>query len=767
MALAPTTRLGTYEILGPLGAGGMGEVYRARDLRLGREIAIKVLPSDVDSSPARLARLEREARIAAGLNHPNIVTLFSLEDENGVRFLTMELVEGEPLSSLIPSGGLPFTRLLEIAIPLTDALVVAHERRVTHRDLKPGNVMVTHDGRVKVLDFGLAKMTRAEAGDGSPPSDRTRTATLDVPLTARGHVPGTVPYMAPEQIRGEEIDSKSDVFALGVILYELAAGRRPFLGSTSLEIASSILRDDPEPLTRTRRDLPVDYERIVSQCLKKDPRERALSARDVSKRLRQLSSDLARGNTRKETTGKVASIAVLPFVNRSASADDEYFSDGLADELLNVLSKIKSLHVPARSSSFHYKGKDVPLAEIGRTLHVATVLEGSVRKVENRVRITVQLVKVPEGHHLWSEVYDRTLDDIFAVQDDIAQSVVKELRTALLGEREAGGRAKADVSRAAKGRSTDPEAHRLYLLGRYFLDRYTREDTTKAIEHLKQALERSPDFALAWVELSRAYALEGMYGWGPMQERFEQSRKAVERSLELERDLPEGHAQMGWILTVRDWDWKGAETSFARAIELAPGNAQALRWMAGLVGNLGRLDEAIDLFHRSLERDPVSASTYNNLGLALFAADRWPDAEQAYRRALELAPQRAVSHNNLALTLLALGRGEEALVEAMKEPADWGRRFALALVHHGLGHAAESDAALRELIDHNADDSAKQIAEVYAVRGEIEAAFEWLDRAFANRDGPLVEAKVSPYFRPLHGDPRWSAFLAGMGLQDR
>ncbi len=765
MPLSPKSRLGTYEILGPLGAGGMGEVYRARDTRLGRDIAIKVLPAEVASSPDRLARFEREARTVAAVNHPNIVTLFTVEDADGIRFLTMELVEGQALSTLVPPGGLPLPRILELAIPLTDALVAAHEKGVIHRDLKPGNVMVTREGRVKVLDFGLAKMMGADA----PAQEATIAATAGEPLSGEGRVVGTVPYMAPEQLRGEKVDSRSDLFSLGVILYELATGRRPFVGDSSVEVSSSILRDTPEPLSRVRADLPGDLERIVSRCLEKNPRERAQSALDVNNELRRLRKVVERGEPEKPASGKVASIAVLPFVNRSASAEDEYFSDGLADELLNVLSKIKGLRVTARSSAFTFKGKQVTAAEIGSALNVATLLEGSVRKAGNRIRVSVQLVNVADSSHLWSETYDRTLEDIFAVQDEIAQSVLKELRTTLLGEEpgsDASGAAKAEVAQAAKGRATDPEAHRLLLLARHLMDRGTREDMAKAIGYLKEALGRDSEYALAWAELSQAYRIEADRTWAPVAEGYGRAREAVERALALDPDLPEGHTLLGWIRMNYDWDFRGAEVSVGRALELSPGNSSALNLSGVLVQTLGRLDEAIGFYHRALEQDPLSSSSHQNLAAALEAMDRFADSEAEHRKALELAPQRSGTRALLSLTLLVLDRGEEALAEASREPEESFRLWALAIVHHGLGHRAESDAALNALIEKYSEDSAFQIADVYTVRGEVDRAFEWFERAYAQRDPGLNVMKTSPRLRSLHGDPRWAEFLKKMGLDD-
>ncbi len=463
------------------------------------------------------------------------------------------------------------------------------------------------------------------------------------------------------------------------------------------------------------------------------------------------------------------SIAVLPFVNRSQDQADEYFSDGLADELLNVLAKIRGLRVAARSSAYTFKGKGATVAEVGDALNVATVLEGSVRKAGNRMRISVQLVKVADGYHLWSETYDRTLEDIFAVQDDIAQAVVKELRTTLLGEvadAKAGYEVTAAVAAAAKGRSTDPEAHRLFLQARHFIDRNTRDDTKKGIGYLKEALALDPKFALAWADLGRACANEANWGWASAADGFMRSREAITRALALEPDLAEAHAGMGWIQMAHDFDWRGAETSFRRALELAPGNALVLHQSAWLVGNLGRFDEGIALARRAVEQDPLSAPAYFSLGLILWTAMRRAEAVTALGKALELAPRYAAAHAWLSIVLLQQGAHEEALAEALQEPEEWGRLFALAVIHHAAGRQPESDQALHELAEKWGDMGAYQVAQAHAWRCEAGLAFEWLERAYTQRDPGIFWTKVDPLLHSLHVDPRWAAFLRKMGLAD-
>jgi serine/threonine protein kinase/tetratricopeptide (TPR) repeat protein len=758
MSIAAHTRLGTYEVVGPLGSGGMGEVYRAKDLRLGREIAIKVLPSEVVATPDRLARFEREARTVAGLNHPNIVTLHSVEEEGGIRFLTMELVDGQTLSGVVVPGGLPLERVLELAIPLTDALASAHERGVIHRDLKPGNVMVTRDGRVKVLDFGLAKLTGAGAD---------QEATVDV--TRAGQVAGTIPYMAPEQLRAETVDARADLFALGIILYELSTGRRPFTGKTSADVGSAILRDPPEPLGRVRADLPAELERIVHGCLEKDPRERSQTALGLHHDLRRLKSLVERGERLERTRtapDQAASIAVLPFVNRSANAEDEYFSDGLADELIAVLAKIKGLRVSARSSAFRFKGREAPIEEIGQSLNVATVLDGSVRRAGGRVRISVQLVQVDGGDHLWSDTYDRVLDDIFSVQDDIAHSVVKELRARLLGEdagSNASGEARAEVAHAAKGRTANAEAHRLYLQARHFIERRTVDDTRKGIDYLNDALKLDPEFALAWAELCRAWVAGSNLAMLPTAEGYAHARDAAERALSLEPDLPEGHSARAAIRMGSEWDWRGAASSIHRALELAPQDALVLRRAGTLALYVGPPEEAIRLYRAAVEQDPLGGSSYHNLGVALHRADRLEESEAALRQALELSTQSAGTHGYLAQVLLAQDRHEDALKELALERVPTFIHWAGAMIHHVLGHQEESNAAVRSLV---ATKDHYLIAEAHAARGETEEAFDALDRAYQWRSSALPAAKFSPVFRPFHADPRWSAFLKKMGLED-
>jgi TolB-like protein/Tfp pilus assembly protein PilF len=459
------------------------------------------------------------------------------------------------------------------------------------------------------------------------------------------------------------------------------------------------------------------------------------------------------------------SIGVLPFVNRSHDPEDEYFSDGLADELVNVLAKIRGLRVAARTSSFRFKGKDADIAVIGRSLNVATLLEGSVRKAGNRMRISVELVKVTDGYELWSETYDRTLEDIVAVQDDIAQSVVKELRGTLLGkavDANAATRATAQVAVAVKGRTSDAEAHRLYLQARHLIARATREDVAKGIGYLKQALDRDPRFARAWSQLGGAYATQASQVWDPIHAGWAMSRHAVARALDLEPELDEAHALMGIIHMLYDWDWRGAEASFARALESAPGNTYVTR-AAYLAACLGRLDDAIGLFRRALEHDLLSPRAHFYLGIALEAAGRLAEAEQAYRTSIEQTPQTTLVHAWLAVNLLAQGRSDEALEEALREPEQWARLRALAIVHRSAGRAAEADSAVHELA---ATDAPSTVAQVFAAWDETDLAFEWLERAYQDREPGTAEVKFQPVFQRLHADPRWNVFLHKMGLDD-
>ena len=464
---------------------------------------------------------------------------------------------------------------------------------------------------------------------------------------------------------------------------------------------------------------------------------------------------------------ELPSIAVLPFVNRSRDEEDEYFSDGLADELMNLLAKIRGLRVAARTSTYHFKGKQEELAVIGQKLNVAALLEGSVRKAGNRVRISVQLVKVADGFQLWSETYDRLLDDIFAVQDDIAQSVVKELRTTLMGEdpdSKASGEAKAAVEAAAKGRAENPEAYRLLLQGRYFLDRFNQEDVARAVDYFEQATVLDPEYAMAWVELARAIGMQAGYSWTPLREGAARARSAIERAIGLDPSLAEAYLLLGSIQVSHYSDRAGARASFDRAMALSAGRSGAIKGAGTLALQLGLLEEAVALNLRSVAEDPLSASAFSSLGAAYRYVDRPVEARAAFQKALELSPQREVTHMLVGLTYYAEGRLEEALVEILREPADVHRLAALAAVYHDLGRQAESDAALSELILRFSENGQYQIAAAHAGRGEADQAFAWLERGREEHDPGLALLKSEPVFRRLRSDPRWSVLLQKLGV---
>jgi TolB-like protein/Tfp pilus assembly protein PilF len=461
------------------------------------------------------------------------------------------------------------------------------------------------------------------------------------------------------------------------------------------------------------------------------------------------------------------SIAVLPFLNMSRDEENEYFADGLSEELLNVLTKIRGLRVASRTSAFSFKGKDVDIPTVAQKLNVATVLEGSVRKSGKRVRITAQLIQVASDSHLWSETYDRELDDIFAVQDDIAQSVVKELRAALMGqpaETAADSAAAAEVRQAVTGRSDNPEAFQLYLQGKFYGERVTQADSDKAIELYQRALAIDPSFALAWAGLSHIYQLQVGYGFAPIDEGYERAREAAQNALRLAPDLAEAHIALGAVLEGHEWNFTAAEASFRRALELAPGDANALRAAGQLARIRGRVDEALELIRKAIALDPLSARTHRQAAMVAVMDERFEEAAASFQLALDLAPSAGLNHAFLAITRLLQGRAQQGLALAAAESHDVFRNLAFAMIHHALGHPAESEAALQALIDGFGWTAAYQVAEAYAYRNEVDKAFEWLERAYAQRDPGVTYSATDVILRSLHGDPRWQPFMQRMGL---
>ena len=762
----------------------MGEVYLAEDTNLDRKVAIKFLNEEFSRDSEELKRFVQEAKAASALNHPHILTVYEIGEVEGKNYIATELIDGITLRDhLNAEKSLSLNTIFNIIVQVAEALSAAHHAGIIHRDIKPENIMIRKDGYAKILDFGLAKLAKTGAG-----AITSEEATRMQFKTAPGTVMGTASYMSPEQARGKDVDYRTDIFSLGIILYELVTRQQPFTGETSYHTMVAILEKEPPPMSAAGPSVPVELEDITLRALAKKANDRYQTAADLINDLKNLhkrlefeaelertfAPDSTEGSAtqifKSITTRRIESgntIAVMPFLNMSRNEDGDYFSDGLAEELLNVLSKIRGLRVAARTSSFSFKGKQTTIAEIGQALNVAAILEGSIRMAGNRVRISVQLVKVADGYHLWSETYDRMMDDIFAVQDDIAQSVVEELRTRLLGESlssNASEKVRSEVAEAARGRAANPEAQRLMLLGRYFLDRMTREDTAKAIIYFRQALDLDPGFALCWAELGRAYTIEAGRAWIPVEQGFDLAREAAKRALAIEPELAEGYALLGRIQITYDLDLSGAEVSYERALELAPGSSAVLDGASVLYYKLGRLDEAVELGRRVLVQDPLSPAFWHNLGLTCHAAGLLDESEKAFRRALELVPQRLVAGALLAIVLMDQGRAEEALAQAMLEPDMFWRLWSLAIIHQASGRKSESDQGLQKLIEEHAANNDYQIAEVYSMRGEVDQAFEWLERAIADRDAGVTHAKVNPHFRPLHSDPRWVVILRKIGF---
>ncbi len=766
MALKTGTRLGQYEIVKPIGAGGMGEVYAARDTRLERTVALKLLPPLLTRDATAKARFIQEAKAASGLDHPNICTIYDIgEADDGQLFLAMAHYGGGTLREKIERGPLALDEALDIAVQVAQGLAKAHASGITHRDIKPANIMLTTDGIVKVVDFGLAKL----AGHSG--------------LTETGTTLGTIAYMPPEQVQGESVDPRADIWSLGVVLYEMVTGQRPFTGEHQLVIANAIQQQTPKALTSIRSGVPLDLERVVGRMLAKAVADRYQTSIDLLSELRLARRDSAAMSAASGSvagpgdsthlaaavptsassavaptsdSGRIPSVGVLAFSNMSADPKQEYFCDGLAEELIDALAKLDGLRVASRTSAFQFKGQSLDIRKVGEQLNVGAVLEGSVRKVGNRLRITAQLINVGDGYHLWSERYDRTMDDIFAVQEEIARAIVEKLKVKLVGE----------ASTQLVKRPTDNvEAYNLLLKGRHQLYRLTAEAIAKAGELFAQAIALEPGYAEAHARLSMARSAPVILGWEAPAGAMPEIRKTVLKALALDDACAEARYAYAWCLHWYDWDWAGAEREYRQAIELDPVNSDCRADFALLLVHLGRFDEAIVEARRALDLDPLAPNVYLRLSEALSYAKRYDEAMEVCRRGVEVDPTAFSIYYYAGNAPLWKGDARQAVAEFER-----GRRYSqgdpllegrLGAAYGFAGMLDEARAVLEALRRRRKEGylSAHAIAWVYLGLGEHEEALEWLATGVEERDPMCLFMKVLPDFDPLRGDPRFQKLV--------
>jgi serine/threonine protein kinase/tetratricopeptide (TPR) repeat protein len=766
-----------YKILEKLGEGGMGVVYKAHDTKLDRLVALKFLPQQVTVSDEDKARFLQEAKAISVLNHPNIATIHDIDELDGHKFLVLEYIPGGTLKSklkYLKSEDKEFSlaEVLDYGIQAAEALAHAHRHQIVHRDVKTDNLMLTEEGKVKLTDFGLAKLR------GS------------VQVTKTGTTVGTAAYMSPEQIRGEEIDQRSDIFSFGVVLYELLTSHLPFRGEFETALSYSILNENPQPVKSLRKDAPASLEKVIDRCLEKDKTKRYQSADDIVAELRKVQQEIT-GTVRivakqskvpwiiaalmvalaaisiyvfypklAPTAANSKAIAVLPFKNLSDSKEDEYFADGITEDLITQLSKIADLKVISRTSVMQYKGISKNVRDIGKDLDVGAVLEGSVRRAGNQVRIVAQLIDANNEGHLWAETYDKEMTQVFAIQSDVAQRIATALKTKL---------SLVEKGRIERKQTENTEAYQLYLKGRFYWNKRRIDDLKTAIGYFNQAIEKDPSYAMAYAGLAATYVLLPQYGL-PQAKYPPLAEAAAEKALSLDATLGEAHAVLGVIASDYKWDWEGAEKEYLRAIELNPSYPTAHQWYSTYLTYVRRFDESLSEVQRAHDLDPLSLVINMCLGDALYAMRQYDRTLEQYEKTVALDPNFPWGHYALGQLYEVLGKFDEAIAEYQKARTLGGKgTVGLSGLGHAYAKSGRRNAALKVLdelskISEPGYSASYDRAFVYSGLDDREKTFQWLEKAYEERATGLLALAYDPLWDSLRSDPRFIALLKKMGL---